>query len=351
MFPAEEAEPSSVFPAAESGKALALQAKKAGPSVTFHRCNAFTVRQRPFAVPLSALIVTALLLFSLASCAQERVAREEGYVLYFPEQSFEAGTGALRTVPAALQPEPGTRTRTVAVKLILELLNGPQEEGLRSPFPAGTALLSLNIQGSQAMVDFSGSYATLSGVALTLADYSVALTLTQLPEVSLVRITVQGQELSYRDRQSFMARDVLLEPETDVVGTLRALLYFPDASGGLVPEERELSLYEGETQVEAVTEAVEAGPEDRTLLPAFPEGFRVRSSWQEGELCFVNLSSALLDALPEGADLPLCLQALDQSLMSLDSVGEVRYLVDGVFLREYGGVRLVEPYGREGAGS
>ncbi|MBQ9348307.1 MAG: GerMN domain-containing protein, partial [Oscillibacter sp.] len=281
----------------------------------------------------------------LSACAGQRENQAEGYVLYFPEQSFTAGTGALRAVPAELEPGSEADSRAVAVRLVMELLNGPEQEDLRSAFPPGTSLRSLDVEGSRAVADFSGGYGTLSGVALTLADYSVALTLTQIPEISLVRITVRGQELSYRDRQSFTARDVLLEPETDVVGTIHALLYFPDGAGSLSPEERTLSLYEGETQVEAVTEAVEGGPEDRNLLAPFPEEFRVRSVWQEGDLCFVNLSSALLDTLPPGTDLSLCLRALDQSLASLENVREVRYLVDGEFVGEYDGVRLAEPYG------
>lgn len=297
---------------------------------------------------ISGVILTAALLSALSACGRETDNGTGGYVLYFPEQSFRAGTGALRAVPAALKPDPRMEVKYTAAKLLMELLNGPQEDGLLSPFPPGTALRSLDVQGSRALADFSGSYGTLSGVALTLADYSVALTLTQIPQISVVRITVRGQELAYRDKKYLMARDVLMEPETDVVGTLNALLYFPDGTGSLVPEERELSLYEGETQVKAVTEAVEAGPEDRSLLPAFPDGFRVRSVWQEGDICFVNLTSALLDAMPESADLSACLEALDLSLMSLDSVGEVRYLVDGEFLREYNGVSLAEPYARAG---
>ena len=42
-------------------------------------------------------------------------------------------------------------------------------------------------------VDFSSTYGTLSGIDLTLADYSVVLTLTQLEEVETVMITVGGE--------------------------------------------------------------------------------------------------------------------------------------------------------------
>ena len=229
--------------------------------------------------------------------------------------------------------------------LLTALLDGPESDLYESAIPKGTALISVTRQGLSATADFSAPYGSLSGVALTLADYAVTLTLTQIPGVSAVRITVNGQTLDYRDKQSFAARDALLLPDGDVVGTVTVTLYFPDASGELVPEERTLNLYEGDTQAQAVTEAVENGPDNRDLSNAFPDGFFVRSVRQEDATCFVNLSSALLETLPENANLSLALLSLDQSLRSLDSVREVRYHVDGEFLDRYGDVRLIEPYG------
>ena len=70
----------------------------------------------------------------------------------------------------------------------------------------------------------------------------------------------------------------------------------------------------------------------------------MRSVWQEDDICFVNLSSALLETLPDNANVSAALLSLDRSLHALDSVREVRYLVDGEFLEHYGNVRLLEPY-------
>ena len=42
---------------------------------------------------------------------------------------------------------------------------------------------------------------------------------------------------------------------------MTAQLYFLNEAGELVPEERTLSLYEGDTQVSAVIRALENGPE------------------------------------------------------------------------------------------
>ena len=87
------------------------------------------------------------------------------------------------------------------------LLSGPAGSDLRSPFPEGTRLLGVEIRGSHAKVDLSAAYRSLSGIDLTLADYSVVLTLTQLEGVETVMITVDGEMLAYRDHQRLTAED------------------------------------------------------------------------------------------------------------------------------------------------
>ena len=173
-------------------------------------------------------------------------------------------------------------------------------------------------------------------MALTLADCAVVMTLTQIPEILSVEITVRGQELAYREQPLLSAREMLLFPEEDVISTVTAALYFLDAGGRLTPEERVLDLYEGDTQVSAVAQALERGPENRELTSALPEGFQVKSVWQEEDICYVNLSSALLEEIGESA-VRTALEALENSLGSLESVEEIRFLVDGEFTRSLSG--------------
>ena len=124
----------------------------------------------------------------------------------------------------------------------------------------------------------------------------------------------------------------------------QAALYYLDEDGGLMPQEVTLDLYEGDTQVGAVVKALLARPEDRDLISALPEGFQVTAVRLEESTCYVDLPSAALAELPEDANLPLALRALAESLLSLRSVEEVRYLVDGEFASVYGTASVLEPY-------
>lgn len=291
---------------------------------------------------VSLLLCAAAL---LSGCARGGESQQgTAYSLYFLEADLESvpGGDALRAETVYLEEDLGTTA--LAEALVERLLEGPSDATLENPIPAGTSLLSLELNGAYAKVDLSSNYRSLSGVALTLADYAITLTLTQLPQIAIVSITVRGQDLAYRDTQTFTARDVLLSSNEDVIGTVPATLYFLDEEGRLTPEERTLDLYEGDTQVSAVARALELGPENRSLRLVQPEEFQVKSVWLEEDVCYVNLSSSQLETLLEETDMPMILQALALSLCSLDAVSEVRFLVDGDFAAEYGGASIADPY-------
>lgn len=278
------------------------------------------------------------LLLLLTACRRREEPDRTAYQLYFQEAdlTLSAGDGAFRSESVYLFDDDVPTSRLLAEALMDELLKGPSDETLKSLLPGGTTLLSLELAGSLAKVDLSAPYGTLSGVSLTLADSAIAMTLSQVPEIASVQITVRGRELAYRERQVLNIREVLLTPEEDVISTVDALLYFPDQEGFLVPEARTLELYEGDTQVSAVAKALESPPENRELLCPLPEGFQVNSVWLEEDICYVNLSSALLEGLEDYAAETAAL-ALERSLRSLDGVEAVRFLVDGEFSGSLGG--------------
>lgn len=197
------------------------------------------------------------------------------YDLYFVEQDLRSAVGgdALRTEERTL--DGGTlSTEELAGTLLTELLKGPVDPTLESPFPKGMGVNLVERKGTEIHIDLSRSYSTLSGVELSLADYAIAMTMTQLPDVARVRITVAGNDLDYRSRQVFQARDILFAPKEDVVGTVTVQLYFLHETGELKPEERTLSLYEGDTQVSAVLRALENGPEGKEFQPGVAGGLQ-----------------------------------------------------------------------------
>lgn len=269
------------------------------------------------------------------------------YDLYFRVANLGSATGAdaITVQPSDIPVDAEADAGMLADQLMSALLSGPKDPALRSPFPADTGLRSVRISGGHATVDLAPVYATLSGVELAMADYCITLTLTQIPEVRSVQTTVNGGLLAYRSSQNFTARDVLISSAEDVVATVEVTLYFCDINGFLVGQNRVLELYEGDTRAEALVAALSEGPGDdaMTLFSSFPDGFEVQSVWVKDGVCYVNFSLTMLNALPQDLNTVLPAQALRSSLLSLENVREVRFLVDGEAAVNIDDVRKTEP--------
>ena len=292
-------------------------------------------------------IAAALLLLSaltLAACAQEEPTPQGNYCLYYAVQAEAArGADAIAEYPVEIADE-GYTTQALAQKLLEALLLPPEDPLLLSPFPSGTRLQELSLSGKCAYVDFSANYGRLSGIELSLADYCVALTLTQLDGVYAVTITADGRELPYRRTQLLTAADPLLGGREDALRPITVQLYFLDTqTNELRAQQQTLALYEGQTRVNALLEALLAGPEDDDMLaPLLSADFSVLSSRIEDNTCYLNLPDDV--PLPENEqEQRLAVRSLVRSLCSLAGVEQVQLLVDGEAVQTLGALTLSEP--------
>lgn len=148
---------------------------------------------------IAALLLLLALLLTLGGCLRRT---EEGWDVYYVNQV--AGEEEV-LLPEKREIDPET---SPVEGLLALLLTQPESEGLTNVIPEMVTLRQWSLENGLLTVDFSGSYGILSGIDLTLADYCVVLTLTQLEEVDAVVITVDGEPLPYRDHQRLTAADV-----------------------------------------------------------------------------------------------------------------------------------------------
>jgi len=160
----------------------------------------------------TALILAALLFLTTLGCSKQTQPPQTDYVLYFPPAANVSHGSALVAQPWERESEepPGVE------EMLNALLEGPQQEGLTSPFPKGVRLLRMERdtqEPDKLVVRFSEEYSSLSNLALTLADYSVVLTLSQLEEVEGIEIVSSSYSASYRSRWTMRAEDAeLMDP-------------------------------------------------------------------------------------------------------------------------------------------
>ena len=281
------------------------------------------------------LLGSALLLALALGCAPAGQEEDGGLKLWFPADPAQG------QLSAALDTCPYEGEDRSIPALLSALLAGPaaDEQELISVIPAGTRVLGWSLENRIANVELSASYAGLVGMDLTLADCCVALTLTQLPGVDGVRVTVNGGGQSYRDRQVLYPEDILFSGAEEVPVEVTAALYFRREGGdSLGYELRKFRLTEDKMPVKAVLAALIAGPEDRGLSPLLPQGLTVRSAWVDEGTCFADFSAQLLE-LPE-EERALAMESIVETLCSMDTVDRVQILIEGNSAGEFGGTDL-----------
>lgn len=286
------------------------------------------------------LFAAALLVLLSAACARPEEPEEgSGHLLYFlsPEDAAPGGD-AITGVRVELNLPEDADPAEEAAAVVNALIQGAEGYGT---LLKDVQLRGVSILGRRAYVDFSPNYALLTGIELSLADYCVTLSLSQIEGISAVTITAAGRDLFYRDSAVLMGRDVLLSSMEDVIETVPVTLYFQDESGLLSPEQRLLELYEGQTLAESLLSALLEGPRERGLSPVIPADFVFNGVRVEDRVCYLSLSSKTLTLLPEAVEeQEKILRSIALSLYSIDTVDELCILSDGEELHAFGQIPI-----------
>lgn len=292
------------------------------------------------------ILLLALSLVAVTACAgvSDRKDDTEGTPLYFLA-SVDSVKGQ-DVIVCSYEPLeiPETATLEDQVRIVVDcLLNGSANGVLYSPFPEDTILLSVAVRDRRAYVDLAGSFSRMDGVALTLADYCLALSLSAVDGIESVTLTANGRALAQQPRQIFRERDVVLSTRDSVVQLVDVTLYFLNEEGVLVGEQRTLEIYEGDTRFGNLVAALLDGPQSEGLFPVIPVDFSISSVKVENGVCRITLPSSTLDALPEDEKTQrLILHSLTDSLYSLDGIREIRISEEGMELEKFGQIDLAD---------
>lgn len=261
------------------------------------------------------------------------------FQIYYPSKSGSFGAPAL--VSEVHEVQNGDKEIPELLRLLIE---GPKNQELSSLIPTGVSVRDWSLKDGVLTVDFSSNYGLLSGIDLTLADYSVTITLSQIPEVKSVVTTVEGDRITYRDRQNLQKTDVFLSIYRSDPVQREITLYFPRKDQKDLGEEtRSISLAEDQSLALAVLSALAQGPENDELTGVLSKT-DIQSVEVRDEVCYLNLAASFQASAPEKdiAD-RLILYALVNTLCEMDNISSVRFLVNGAVMDHYGTVDLTDP--------
>ena len=153
-----------------------------------------------------ALLILALLLTGCAKSQEEKWELR----LFYPAPEYEAGGDVLHSQAVDWSQQEGKEAAEQVKQVVSLLLNKDGSMDFPSPLPQGTELLRCSVSGGIATLDFSAAYCRLSGFDLTVANYCITLSASQIPSVRWIQLLVEGQPLPTRESEYLTTGDVLL---------------------------------------------------------------------------------------------------------------------------------------------
>lgn len=153
--------------------------------------------------------VLALLSLFLSGCGRSGKILVEPVYLYYPKAEYDFGYADSVIDYEAMD---GTGQMNDLLRLLSEYFSGPIDEALTNPFPAGTALLSADIQGDTVHLALSEEASALPEHLFALGCTCLSMTCFELTECENVTVS-SGQRLLTIPRDSWMLLDDYSAPK------------------------------------------------------------------------------------------------------------------------------------------
>ena len=271
------------------------------------------------------ILAILLLLALLCGCGAQTIPTGENQITFYYRRADGASEESYGSETGALAEKQVTLGGNLSVEEVLAAyLPAPEDEGLVSLFPDGTACTGTKLQKGILTLEMNEAYATLTGYARTMAAAGLTMTLTQLGTVDAVQIRTPSGALLGRastrwTRESFLLQDTSwLYPERTVQ------LYFAGTNGRLQAEKRAISYESPEDLPENTLQALLSGAENEQLQTPVPAGTRILDVRVTGTLCTVVLSEefSACDTGRESAS--LAVHSVVATLCALSEIEQVQ---------------------------
>ena len=268
-------------------------------------------------------------LLVMPACSQESLDGENVYQVYYvsnSETKVEMHAHEMQTYD----------TKDQLQELVDCLSANPEKLEYKAPFGMGFQVLDMKLEEGNLLIDVDAAYKELPAMTEVLVRAAVVRTLTQLPDVKLVMITVEGNQLYDKNGNtvSWMSADQFIDNDGNEINTYelaRVRLYFAGESGAdLIEAVREKHYSTNVLMERFVVEELIAGPSGQIegLFPSINPNTKIINVMTKDGICYVNLDENFLTVV-NNVSTDVSIYSIVNSLVELSNINKVQILING----------------------
>ncbi len=277
---------------------------------------------------LTVALIFLLTLLCAACGREEAVENGKVYKIYYVNNE-ETNTLSGEYSSETTDPE----------KLLGELLEQlkavPPKLEYKPPLAGSFTLLGYTLDNGQLTMNFDEQYKTMETTREVLTRAAIVRTVTQIPEISYVSFTVQGEMLADSSGMAIgtMSADTFIENAGDEINAYEKVnlkLYFANEDGTkLVEENRRNVVYNSNISLEKlVVEQIVKGPQMEGAYPTIDPSTKITSVSVKDGTCYVNFGDNFLNQ-PSTASAEVTIYSITNSLVELSNVNKVQISIGG----------------------
>ncbi|MBQ6786416.1 MAG: GerMN domain-containing protein [Lachnospiraceae bacterium] len=286
-----------------------------------------SVRKRRYGL---LLLLIGLLVLGAAACGEKE---QEG----IPVEISYLNKSETKIVPEVHYLQ-GTTTKEMIVEVLTLLGAVPQNKELEATLPGSINIVNYAYEGTQVTVALGEKYKELPKTTEVLTRAAIVRSLTAIPDVNYVMITVNGEPLldTMGNAVGIMTADMFIDyagqKNTDSYAQAKIRLYFANETGdGLIAINRSLAFNMDISNISMerlVVEQLLAGPASEESYPTINSSTKLLSITVKDGVCYLNFSKDILTPI-NNVTSDVTIYSIVNSLVELSNVNKVEIAIEG----------------------
>lgn len=232
----------------------------------------------------------------------------------------------------------GTTTKEMIVEVLTLLCSVPDNKELEATLSGSINIVNYAYEGTQVTVALGEKYKELAKTTEVLTRAAIVRSLTSIPDVNYVMITVNGEPLldTMGNAIGIMTADMFIDyagqKSTDSYAQAKIRLYFANEAGdGLIAINRSLAFNMDISNISMerlVVEQLLAGPASEESHPTINPSTKLLSITVKDGVCYLNFSKDILTPI-NNVTSDVTIYSIVNSLVELSNVNKVEISIEG----------------------